>query len=52
MRFIAILVTLFGGYVLWYGLDLPPVIAGQYMWLGLAMMLGGLFLYAYLGKQK
>jgi hypothetical protein len=33
--------TLPWGYVLWYGLGLPPVIAGTYTWLGLAMMFGG-----------
>jgi LPXTG-motif cell wall-anchored protein len=51
MGFISILIALFGGYILWYGLELPPVIAGQYMWLGLAMMLGGLFLYVYSKKK-
>jgi len=25
MGFISILIALFGGYILWYGLDLPPV---------------------------
>jgi hypothetical protein len=30
MGLISILISLFGGYVLWYGLGLPPVIAGTY----------------------
>ena len=54
MRFIAILIALFGGYILWYGLELPPVAAGhvQYLSLGFGMLFGGLFLYIYAKKNK
>ena len=52
MRFIAIFVSLFGGVILVWGLDLPPVIAGQYLMLGFGLLMGGLFLYVYANKNK
>jgi len=51
MGFISIIIALFGGYLLWYGLNFPPVIAGTYTWLGLAMMFGGIFLAIYSRKK-
>ena len=35
-----------------WGLDLPPVIAGQYLMLGFGLLMGGLFLYVYANKNK
>ena len=54
MRLIAILIALFGSYIIWYGLFTPLTHSGflQYMMLGGGFMFGGLFLYVYIGKRE
>jgi hypothetical protein len=53
MRFIALLVALFGGFIVYYAMTpLPHDIAQQWMMIGGGFIFGGLFLYAYMGKRK
>ena len=54
MRFIAILIALFGGYIIWYGADtvLRHSDAQQYLMIGGGFLFGGLFLYVYANKNK
>ena len=61
MRLIAILIALFGGYIIWYGLFTPYQDwyeqltysdVQQLVKLGGGFMFGGLFLYVYARKNK
>ena len=54
MRFIAILIAIFGGLLVAYAMSEPmiPSIAQQWTMIGGGFIFGGLFLYAYIGKRK
>jgi len=54
MRLIAILIALFGGYIIWYAVDtvLTPSNAQQFLMIGGGFLFGGLFLYVYASKNK
>jgi hypothetical protein len=54
MRLIAILIALFGGFIIYYGVIelLIPSVAQQWTIIGGGFLFGGLFLYAYIGKKK
>ena len=48
MGFISILIVLFGGFIIWYGMTpLPHDIAQQWVMIGGGFLFGGLFLYVY-----
>ena len=56
MRFIAILIALFGGFIVYYGMGgfepMPHSLSQQYMMIGGGFLFGGLFLYVYANKNK
>ena len=56
MRFIAIIIALFGGFIVYYGMGgIEPMthsLSQQYMMIGGGFLFGGLFLYVYAGKKK
>jgi hypothetical protein len=54
MRFIAILVALFGGFLVYYGVFTPQYseVGQQWTMIGGAFLFGGLVLYVYVGKKK
>jgi len=51
MKFFSIIVGLLGLLVLFYGLSLPAIFAGQYLMIGFVLLLGGIGLYLYSKKK-
>ena len=54
MRFIAILIAIFGGFLVYYGAFTPQYseVGQQWMMIGGGFLFGGLFLYVYADKNK
>ena len=51
MKIIAIVLSLLGLLVVFYGLSVPAFIAGQYLMLGVLLLAGGIGLYIYAKKK-
>ena len=51
MKILSIIVGLLGLLMLFYGLSLPAIIAGQYIMIGVVLLAGGIGLYLYSKKK-
>tara|TARA_B100000787_G_C15983353_1_gene202552 strand:- start:18 stop:185 length:168 start_codon:yes stop_codon:yes gene_type:complete len=54
MRFISILISIFGVFLVYYGSFTPQYaeVGQQWTIIGGGFLFGGLFLYVYIGKKK
>jgi hypothetical protein len=54
MRLIAILIAIFGGFLIYFGAFTPQYsdVGQQWTMIGGGFLFGGLFLYVYIGKKN